>query len=411
MRTIGTMDRRTMLQALAGAAAAAFFPARLVVPARAAPAPRRVIVIGAGIVGSSIGWHLARRGCEVTILEARGPAAQASGHSFAWLNGGDASQPYGYHQLRALALAEHRHVAQLLDWPVRWGGSLEWSVEPVSTVSQNVRRMQDRGSAIRLVRGAELAAIEPGLAVSPDVSLAYAEQDGALDAAAATRVLVEAAVSEGARTVIPARVTGLQTAAGQQRVMTDNGAFEADQVVIAAGVGASGIAAMAGLSLPQRSTPGIIVTTQPMKRIVNTVLYGPDVHVHQRNDGRVVLGEKAGPPETDEHRVLLDGLPNDFPSDELANEHAARVLGMAARFLPELAGARVEHAGVGWRPMPIDGLPVLGRPATVPGLYFAMMHSGITLGPLVGRLVATEILGDAGLGLLNDFRFDRVRQG
>lgn len=210
---------------------------------------------------------------------------------------------------------------------------------------------------------------------------------------------------------MPARVTGLEVAAGQQRVMTDNGTFEADQVVVAAGVGASAIAAMAGLSLPQRSTPGIIVTTQPMKRIVNTVLYGPDGHVHQRNDGRVVIGEKAGAPGTDAHRALLDGMPNEFPSAGLAAEHAGRVLDMATRFVPELAGARVEHVGVGWRPMPTDGLPVLGRPAAAPGLYFAVMHSGITLGPLVGRLAATEILEGGSLDLLNGFRFDRIRQG
>lgn len=411
MRTIGTMDRRTMLQTLAAAAAAALVPGRLFGQARSAPAPRRVVVIGAGIVGSSIGWHLARRGCEVTILEARGPAAQASGHSFAWLNGGDASQPNDYHQLRALALTEHRHIGQLLDWPVRWGGSLEWTDEPAATLVEGVRRMQGRGSAVRLVRGAELADIEPGLAVSAGVSLAYAEQDGALDAAAATRVLVEGAVSAGARAIMPARVTGLEVAAGQQRVMTDNGTFEADQVVVAAGVGASAIAAMAGLSFPQRSTPGIIVTTQPMKRIVNTVLYGPDGHVHQRNDGRVVIGEKAGAPGTDAHRALLDGMPNEFPSAGLAAEHAGRVLDMATRFVPELAGARVEHVGVGWRPMPTDGLPVLGRPAAAPGLYFAVMHSGITLGPLVGRLAATEILEGGSLDLLNGFRFDRTRQG
>ena len=46
----------------------------------------RVVVIGAGIIGASIAYHLARRGAAVTLVERAHPAAEASGHSFAWIN-------------------------------------------------------------------------------------------------------------------------------------------------------------------------------------------------------------------------------------------------------------------------------------------------------------------------------------
>ena len=402
------MDRRNFLRTLVSAAASGLVSAAQAGRAVAGPAPGRVVIIGAGIVGSSIAWHLARRGCEVTVVEARGPAAQASGNSFAWLNGGDASQPPSYHLLRAYALGEHRRIGQELKWPVRWGGSLEWQDGPATDIDANVRLVQHRGSAMRVIDTAELAAIEPGLAVADGTRLVYGEQDGALDPRAATRLLFDSCQAMGATAVLPARVTGLDSDGNRHLVRTDAGTIDADLVVVAAGVDATAIARMGGLHLPQQSTPGVIVTTEPMDRIVHTVLYGPDVHVHQRGDGRVVLGEKAGPPQTDEHRALLAARPNEFPTPDLAAEHATRVLGVAQRQLPALARARVEGVGVGWRPMPVDGLPVVGRPRTRPGLYFAVMHSGITLAPLIGRLAATEILDGVELELLSDFRIDRL---
>ncbi len=93
------------------------------------------------------------------------------------------------------------------------------------------------------------------------------------------------------------------------RVDSSVGTFEADLGVVAAGVGASGIARMIGLDVdpPRPATPGVIDTTEPL---VNAVAYTSDTYFHQRDDGRVVIGEKAGPPQTDLHQAFLNGRPN-----------------------------------------------------------------------------------------------------
>ena len=60
--------------------------------------------------------------------------------------------------------------------------------------------------------------------------------------------------------------------------------------------------------------------------------------------------------------------------------------------LPQLAGAELDKVTLGLRPLPKDGQPIIGFPRGRRDVYLTVMHSGITLGPLVGRLAATEIL-------------------
>jgi len=144
-----------------------------------------------------------------------------------------------------------------------------------------------------------------------------------------------------------------------------------------------------------------------MEPLLNTVAYTSDAHFHQRSDGRVVIGEKAGAPQTDQHQAFLTDRPNAYPTTELANEHAARVIDLARRYVPQIADAKVERVGVGWRPLPRDGLPIVGHLKAAPGIYLAAMHSGVTLAPIIGHLAAMEILDGVRVDLLSDFRYDR----
>ena len=75
--------------------------------------------------------------------------------------------------------------------------------------------------------------------------------------------------------------------------------------------------------------------------------------------------------------------------------------------IPEAAGADLSRHTIGWRPMPEGGFPVLGFSDAAPGVYVAVMHSGITLAPLVGRLVASEILDGVQVEMLEPYRPSR----
>ena len=130
--------------------------------------------------------------------------------------------------------------------------------------------------------------------------------------------------------------------------------------------------------------------------------------MHQRDDGRIVLGEQEGSPDTEAHALRLAGRPNDFPTPALAQEHANRMLAVAARFAPKIQGAMAENVHIGWRPLPIDGHPVIGASPNRKDVYIAIMHSGVTLAPIVGQRVAAELLSAEESADLEPYRPDRA---
>ena len=110
--------------------------------------------------------------------------------------------------------------------------------------------------------------------------------------------------------------------------------------------------------------------------------------LRQRGDGSVLVGER-----TQETPVTNPGL-----------DHARALLAQAARFFPTLATAGVDKWWVAWRAMPSDRLPIVGPLPWLEGLYLAVSHSGVTVAPALGRLVADEVATQAPDGLLAPFR-------
>ncbi len=270
--------------------------------------------------------------------------------------------------------------------------------------------IQGYGAPTWMIGQDRAATLEPNLNLGGNWQAAWCSRDGAVDPAGVTRALVSRVVEHGGTAVFPATVTGISGRDRSMLVKTDVESFEVDQVVVAAGADANEVAMMIGLGteLIKPPTPGIIVTTRPMDPLVNSVACTSDTHFHQLGDGRVILGEKAGPPGTDQHLAYLTGQPNAYPSSEIAMQHATRVIDVAKKYVSQFANVEVENVGVGWRPLPLDGLPVVGRPKSKPGVYLASMHSGVTLAPIIGHLAAMEILDGVSVDLLSDFRVERI---
>ena len=346
----------------------------------------KVIVIGAGILGASIAYHLTRRGAAVTLVERGRAAGGATADSFAWINAS-----YGnarpYFQLRLQAMQDWRRLERELDAALRvnWCGCLSWDLSD-EELDDYARRYATWGYEVRLVERAEIEALEPGL-IDPPARAAYAAGEGTVEPVAATRALLTAAEARGAELRCDTEVTGFRAGpGGLAGVETRAGPLEADLVVLTAGVECARLAGQLGLQLPLEASPGLLMHCKPAGRLLECVVEAPGLHVKQELDGRIVAGESFG------------GGP--VPNDPEAE--GARLLARIKSRLRSAEALELERVSVGLRPIPEDGLPAVGFAAE--GLYVAVMHSGVTLAPAVGRFAATEMLDGLRVELLEPYR-------
>jgi glycine/D-amino acid oxidase-like deaminating enzyme len=143
--------------------------------------------------------------------------------------------------------------------------------------------------------------------------------------------------------------------------------------------------------VPLKDSPGVLVHTPPRPRALERVVLAPGAHMKQKADGRIVAGVGfGGTPTTDASRA-----------------EGEQLLAEAARFLPALSAAGVEKVTLGWRPLPKDDHPIVGVSDKAPDVYVAVMHSGVTLSCLIGRLAAVEILDRVSVELLEPYRLSR----
>ncbi|HYB41379.1 MAG TPA: FAD-binding oxidoreductase [Candidatus Methylomirabilis sp.] len=344
------------------------------------------LVIGGGCVGANVAYRLADRGAAVVLLEAGAPGGGTSGASFAWTNS-FSKTPRDYHDLNVASMEEHAALAKELgggEW-LHQEGALAWEELPAGQVrlDQTVARLASWGYPVERISPREAREMEPDLHIAERVeAVIWTPGEGYVEVVPFIRALLGQAARRGARVLSGRRVTEVMRAGDRVRgVVTEDGSrFEADVVVDCAGVAAGDIARLAGVALPLGGVPGRLVYTAPVAVALRRPVHAAGVHFRPDGGGRIVLAEYA-------HDQVWSESTGAWPAE--------RSLAAAARHLPALERARVETTRVGVRPMPRDERPVVGRIDGLDGFYIAVSHSGVTLGPLWGRIAAAELLDAA----------------
>ena len=152
---------------------------------------------------------------------------------------------------------------------------------------------------------------------------------------------------------------------------------------------------MVGRELPLDVFPGLLVRVavpgEPLRHLMHT----PRINVRPDGPGYVLL----------HHDSVDERLTDDFAGNE--DPLCAELLERARLVLPALEEAEVVEARFGMRPVPADGHSCVGALSAIPGYYEAVTHSGVTLGPLIGCLLAREILTGEVDPLIAPFCADR----
>jgi glycine/D-amino acid oxidase-like deaminating enzyme len=364
----------------------------------------RIVVVGAGIIGASIAYHLVKRGAQVVIVEALRPGAGATENSFGWINATFSKRPREYFDLNQLGMASWRRLEKELggELKVQWGGSVSWQAAGDGDhLRDQVRRHQEWGYAAHLIEEDEFRRLLPNVAPGDFGAACHSEFEGAVDPVDALKALLRQVRELGGEVRYPFAVDALKMAGGRVAgVGGSEGSVDAEVVVLASGVATGRLAETAGVSVPLQESLGVLVHTRPQPKLIDRVVLAPNVHCKQKLDGRVVVGGRIVAGAGTAHVAIAEPSPS-------AGDHGQKILREAARVLPGIRGVAVERVTVGHRVMPVDEYPVIGFSDRCPNLYVAAMHSGVTLAPLIGQLAALEILDNARVISLEPYRPSR----
>jgi glycine/D-amino acid oxidase-like deaminating enzyme len=249
--------------------------------------------------------------------------------------------------------------------------------------------LQDWGYDVEWLSPQQVRELEPelsGSAFDDTERVAFYPREGWIEPTRLIGALLAAARADGATVVSQAEVRGI-TVAGN-RVTTvetaDGGSMPVSAVVNCAGPQAATVTRLAGLDLPMRNTVGLLAYTQPTSVNVRHVIHAPAIHLRPDGAGRLLL-------HTEEADGGVTQTANGWQVDQAA---ADQMLDAAVELYPGIQGTAVEATRVGVRPIPGDGLPVIGRSSGLDNFHFAVTHSGATLCLRVAELVADGIAGE-----------------
>jgi glycine/D-amino acid oxidase-like deaminating enzyme len=358
-----------------------------------------IIVVGAGVIGTSVAYRLACAGAKVTVLEATRVGGGTSGNSFAWTNSSNKS-PRPYHDLNVAGMRAHAALKDEFGATPWWhgGGRVEWRSESeLAALKAKVERLRSWDYAVEWIDRKQLLELEPDIAPEAvgDAPIAWYPNDGWLDPVVYAHAMMSAARRHGAQLRTQTKVSGLLIESGKVKGIRSEGGevIDSDFVVNCTGRWVNDTIGAGVPNVPLAPTVGFLVFTPPVPASIQRVVATPICDFRPDGAGRLMLHWGAADATVTPEIGINPGM-----------EQAADLVERLTKILPAIASVRPEAARATIRPIPKDGLSAIGP---VPGLknYYVMVtHSGATLSPALGVMAADEIVNGKIRAELESFR-------
>lgn len=356
---------------------------------RSLPATADVVVIGAGVMGLSTAYHLARAGCaDVVVLE----MAELPGSGSTGANAGGIR-----HQFSSAVNIElsRLSIQMMVDFEAATGTALDLNFCGYLFLFDNAGDLVQAGSDValqnslgvgsRIVTTDEIAQIAPLIDLDGILGGSFFERDGLADPSAVVNGYFGAARSLGVTVACSRLVTGIEARSGRiEAVASGDTRISTPAVVVAAGPWSGEVAALASVAVPIVPLRRQIMVTLPLSGIDRSfpfvIDFSRSLYFHYEGGG--ILTGMSNPGETPGFHPGLD--------DDWRTIHFAAAL----ERLPLLAEARVHSEWAGYYEVTPDHQPILGPVPGIEGLYCCAGFSGhgFMHGPAAGLLMAEEIL-------------------
>lgn len=367
----------------------------------------KILVVGAGVLGLTTAFNLVEDGHDVTIVDKTGPYAQASNRSFAWINANH-KLPAEYHRLNRAGIAAHEEFQKRFASHGTWfhqNGCIMFDSSPDKATGLDERFTEsvELDYPVERIDSVRLRELESTVNWPTESGLFF-PLEAHLDNEAFGR-LVEGFLEESGVEPEVAEVVRVETNADGATVeFADGDNRNFDQVIIAAGAQSGAIADNSGFLLPvaDLSHPGprthsLLGVTASTDVDLNLIIISDKINVRPRRDGSMfvqITSVEARTEEGESHELL----------DEVRAVMEAELESVFGQRIP------VDRVIFSGRSFPEDGLSIVGYLDEHHRAYSLVTHSGMTMAPLLGRLVADELRGDSS-HLLSTFRPSRFTKG
>ncbi|MEQ4921945.1 NAD(P)/FAD-dependent oxidoreductase [Proteus hauseri] len=355
---------------------------------------KKIIIVGAGIVGVMQAWYLAKMSnMQIILLDKANAGSGATCASFAWLNV-SYGRPDAYQQLRAEAISCWRALDKQTQGQLNidWSGAISWMSSEDET-AQFIKTHNQAGFNVQPLTKNQLIKKVPQLRTPPELA-AFAVNEGAVDPLHVINVLLQQAQNMGVEYHENSEVIELLRDDNQiVGVKTAQGDLYSDHVILTAGTGALPLLSAQEIDLPLYASPSILLkaTYTANNVFLPCIISTPEMELRQFAQNEIIAAE--------------DYIDN---SDEHHPEHIAqRAKETFYDNFTDIGKLTIKQVSVGERPMPKDEMPIVGAISPFQGLYIVTMHAAVTLSPLLCELVAQELIHQKANPLLNPYRLSR----
>lgn len=371
--------------------------------------PRRCVVVGAGVVGVTTAYRLAQAGADVTLVDAGDVGGGASGATFAHVNASYAGY-WSYVELRRAGLDGYRRLQQEIGGAPWWHDTGYLSVHrcgnQVAELDRHLDRLLAMGYPAARISG-QPSALEPALAHLDAERAYHFPSEGYVDTAAMLKDLAGRTGELGASVRTGDPVTALLTS-GQDVTgvrLRSGETLACDQLILCCGRWTDEVLGLAGLESQYvehdfaagTPVPGLLVVTEAVRGSVNNVVSVDDVNYRPYGENQTMVWSG-----TVDRQLLELGGENADP--DVPIRLGKELLAAASQFVPALESVPMHRAMVTVRAMPADGLPIVGQPSGLHGVYVVLAHAAVTLAPALADVVVAEVVHGR-----NDARLDRFR--
>ena len=381
----------------------------------------RIVIVGGGIMGVGLLYHLAEEGCTDVVLIEKGELTSGS----TWHAAGQCPNFVGNYNLAKIhqySISLYKKLEDLTGQSVSWhtSGSVRFALtEHDIDWFKHVKGIADNvGFHMEIIGVDKIRQLNPFISTDGVLAGAWTRDDGHADPAGLTNAMARGARNMGARIVRHNRVTDINLLpSGEWEVVTEKGVIRAEAVVNAAGCYARQVAQMVGADLPICNIQHHYLVSGPIQEFMDReeeipVMRDPHASAYLRQEqksGLIGIYEHDNPAEAWPPR----GLPEWEADSELFDDDLDRLMPWLERALermPIIADAGIKRIVNGAIPHPADGPPLLGPVAGLRNLWLCCGSSfGIAQGAGCGKYLAQWMLhGDAEINMTG---FDPRRFG